>query len=57
MNNENQDMLRIWLIFAMLLFPTEQDGKLKMTKNEENNLKMLMKEIGNIDRLKEEIND
>ena len=57
MNNENQDMLRIWLIFAMLLFPTEQNGKLKMTKNEENNLKMLMKEIGNIDRLKEEIND
>ena len=31
MNNENQDMLRLWLIFAMSLFPTEQNRKLKMT--------------------------
>ena len=53
MNNENQDMLRLWLIFAMLLFPTEQNGKLKMTQNEENNLNMLMKEIGDVNKLKE----
>ena len=53
MNNENQDMLRLWLIFAMLLFPTEQNGELKMTQNEENNLNMLMKEIGEINKLKE----
>ncbi len=54
MNNENQDMLRLWLIFAMLLFPTEQNGELKMTQNEENNLNMLLKEIGGINKLKEE---
>ena len=53
MNNENQDMLRLWLIIAMILFPTDPNGKLKMTQNEENNLNMLMKEIGDINKLKE----
>lgn len=45
MNNDNQEMLRAWLIFISLLFPIEQDGKIKMTQNEENNLNMLIKEI------------
>ena len=52
MSNENQDMLRLWLIFAMLLFTTEQNGELKMTQNEENNLNMLIKEIRNTNKLK-----
>lgn len=54
MNNKANDLLWIWIIFAMLLFPIEQNGELKMTKNEENNLNMLMKEIADINKLKEE---
>lgn len=53
MNNENQDMLWLWIIFTALLFPLKENGELKMTQNEENNLNMLMKEIGNINKLKE----
>lgn len=53
MNNENQDVLWLWIIFTALLFPLKENGELKMTQNEENNLNMLMKEIVDINKLKE----